>query len=107
MDYRPAPGLSPTDAAAFGGGALVLERRFSLLGGFECRLAHLARLEGPVLEGETWLELPPDGPAENWEAVAVAHHGGRWLLALLSDDNESVFQRSLLLLFEILTPPAR
>jgi len=107
LDYRPAPGLSPTDAAGFGAGALVLERRFSLLGGFECRLAHLARLEGPVLEGETWLELPPDGPAENWEALAVARHEGRALLALLSDDNESVFQRTLLLLYEILTPPGR
>lgn len=102
VDYRPAPGLSPTDAAGFGAGALVLERRFSLLGGFACRLAHLARLEGAVLEGETWLELPPDGPAENWEALALARHGGRGLLALLSDDNGSVFQRSLLLLFEIL-----
>ncbi len=107
LDYRPAPGFSPTDAVGFGAGALVLERRFSLLGGFACRLAHLARFDGPVLEGETWLDLPPDGPAENWEAVAAARHAGRGLLALLSDDNESLFQRSLLLLFESVTQPGR
>lgn len=104
-DYRPAPGLLPTDAAGLpGGGALVLERRFSLFGGFECRLAHVPRFDGPVWEGATWLDLPPDAPAENWEAVGVARVGGRTLVALLSDDNESAWQRSLLALFEVATP---
>jgi len=112
LDYRPAPGLSPTDAAGLpagdaAGGALVLERRFSLLGGFECRLAHLAQAEGPVLEGATWLEMPPDAPAENWEAMALARHGGRTLLVLLSDDNESMFQRTLLLLYALVTTAPR
>jgi hypothetical protein len=38
-------------------------------------------------------------PAENWEAVAVTRLGDQTLVALISDDNESVLQRSLLLLF--------
>jgi hypothetical protein len=106
LDYRPAPGLMPTDAVGLpGGGALVIERRFSLLGGFECRLAHLARLDGPVLEGAGWLETPPDAPAENWEALAVSVRDGRTLVALIADDNQSPFQRSLLLLYAINPPP--
>jgi hypothetical protein len=104
-EYRPASGLVPTDAAALpDGGALVLERRFSLFGGFSARLAHLpaAALRGMApLAGETWLELPPDAPAENWEGVATARHQGRTLVALVSDDNQSPFQRTLLLLYAI------
>ncbi len=104
-EYRPAPDLVPTDAAALpDGGALVLERRFSLFGGFSARLAHLpaAALRGTApLAGEMWLELPPDAPAENWEGVATVQHEGRTLVALVSDDNQSPFQRTLLLLYAI------
>lgn len=104
-EYRPASGLVPTDAAALpDGGALVLERRFTLFGGFSARLAHLppAALRGTApLIGEMWLELPPDAPAENWEGVAATRHEGRTLVALVSDDNQSPFQRTLLLLYAI------
>lgn len=102
-DYLPARGLEPTDIAGLpDGGALVLERQFSLFGGFTARLAHLpaAALRGQApLAAETWLDLPPDAPAENWEGVAVARHAGRLLVALVSDDNQSAFQQSLLLLY--------
>ncbi|MBY0336566.1 MAG: esterase-like activity of phytase family protein [Acetobacteraceae bacterium] len=99
--YRPAAGFSPTDATALGTGALVIERRFSWLGGFEGRLVLVRDLAAPVLEGEAWLDLPPDGPAENWEAASVTRHAGRTLLLLATDDNRSSFQRSLLLLYEV------
>lgn len=104
-DYLPSPGLDPTDIAALpDGGALVLERRFSLFGGFTARLAHLpaAALRGNIpLAAETWLDLPPDALAENWEGVAVARYGGRLLVALVSDDNQSPWQQSLLLLYAV------
>ncbi len=103
--YLPAPGMDPTDAAGLpDGGALVLERRFSIFGGFTGRLAHIpaAALRGTApLSGETWLDLPPDAPAENWEGVAVARHGGRSLVVLVSDDNQNPFQQTLLLLYAI------
>jgi hypothetical protein len=103
--YLPAPGMEPTDAAGLpDGGALVLERRFSIFGGFTCRLAHVsaATLRGDdPLQGETWLDLPPDAPAENWEGVAVARHAGRTLIVLMSDDNQSPFQQTLLLLYAL------
>ncbi|WP_431303348.1 esterase-like activity of phytase family protein [Sediminicoccus sp. BL-A-41-H5] len=103
--YIPAAGMDPTDAAGLpDGGALVLERRFSIFGGFTGRLAHLpaAAPRGvEPLRGETWLDLPPDAPAENWEGVAVARHGGRTLVVLVSDDNQSPFQETLLLLYAL------
>ena len=99
--YRPAPGFSPTDAVALGAGALVLERDFSLFRGFRCRLAYVTDLSRPVLVGETWLDLPPDAPAENWEAVATARTSEGALLALLTDDNESPFQKSLLAIYRL------
>ena len=105
--WQPAPGFHPTDAAILpDGSALVLERRFSLLGGFSARLVMTAHdalrsaREGAVLRGETILMLNDAPlPAENWEAVAVTRLGDQTLVALISDDNESVLQRSLLLLF--------
>ena len=105
--WQPAPGFHPTDAAILPDGrALVLERRFSLLGGFSARLVMTApdalrsAREGAVLRGETILTLNDAPlPSENWEAVAVTRFGDQTLVALISDDNESILQRSLLLLF--------
>ena len=105
--WQPAPGFHPTDAAILPDGrALILERRFSLLGGFSARLVMTAHdalrsaREGAVLRGETILMLDDAPlPSENWEAVAVTRFGDQTLVTLISDDNESVLQRSLLLLF--------
>jgi hypothetical protein len=103
--YLPAEGMDPTDVAALPDGALlVLERRFSILGGFGARLVHVpaATLQGTEpLSGTPWLDLPPDAQAENWEGVAVTRHAGRTLVALLSDDNQSPWQQSLLLLYAL------
>jgi hypothetical protein len=55
-----------------------------------------------VLSGEQILRLDGDPlPAENWEGVAACRHGGRLLVALVADNNDSLLQRSLLLLFEL------
>lgn len=107
--WRPRPDFSPVDAAGLpDGGALVLERRFGLIRGFDARLVRVApatlaaaRPEA-VLGGDEVLRL--DGaplPAENWEGVAAVRHGGRTLVGLVADDNESRWQRSLLLLFAL------
>jgi hypothetical protein len=107
--WQPAPGFHPTDAAILPDGrALVLERRFSLLGGFSARLVMTApdalrsAREGAVLSGEVILTLNDAPlPAENWEGIAVTRYGDETLVALISDDNESILQRSLLLLFAL------
>jgi hypothetical protein len=106
LAYRPGPGLHPVDAAPLpDGGALVLERGFSLLGGFSGRLVRLpaaalaGAAPGAVLEGEEVLRIADPLPSDNFEGVSVFRHGGRLLVAIVSDDNENRLQRSLLLLF--------
>ena len=108
LGYRPEAPMDPCDAAALpDGGALVLERSFSIFGGFRGRLVRLSAqqmagaADGTVLEGEELLRLEPPLPTDNYEAVAVARHAGRTLVALLSDDNQNMLQRSLLLLFAL------
>lgn len=105
LGYRPAPGHRPTDACGLpDGGALVVERRFSLLGGpFSGRLVRLtaADLAAPILAPRELARLEPPLPVDNWEGVGVVRHEGRLLVAVLSDDNENAFQRGLLLLFEL------
>jgi hypothetical protein len=107
--WQPSPGFHPTDAAILpDGSALVLERRFSLLGGFAAKLIRTApdairtAGEGTVLSGEVILTLNDAPlPAENWEGIAVTRYGDETVVALISDDNESILQRNLLLLFAL------
>jgi hypothetical protein len=103
--YRPATGFVPTDAAALpDGGAVLTERRFSWLGGFQGRLVHLpaAMLASPapeaVLEPETLLDAAAL-PTENWEGVSSFPWRGRQLVAVMTDDNEFFLQKGMLLLF--------
>lgn len=109
IGWRAAPGMQPVDAAPLpGGGALVLERGFSLFSGFSARLTRIgaAALEaaraGSVLEGEEILRFEPPLPVDNYEGVSVLRHQGRLLVGVISDDNENRLQRTLLLLFELL-----
>jgi hypothetical protein len=99
--YEPADGFSPTGADALDGVVYLLERRFSLLGGFESRLLALpedeiragSRIEGRELAAFRWGDI-----GENFEAIAARRTAdGRALLYLLADDNFAFFQRSLLL----------
>ncbi|MBL6455421.1 esterase-like activity of phytase family protein [Belnapia sp. T6] len=106
--YGPGEGYDPADCAALpDGGALVLERSFSIFGGFTGRLvrlsaAQLRAAEGDVaLVGDEILTLSGPIPRDNYEGVAVFQHGGRTLVALISDDNENMLQRTLLLLFAL------
>lgn len=104
--YRGSEGFDPVDATALpDGGAFILERKFSLLRGFGGRVVRLSAAQvrgaepGAVLEGEEILSLSSPLPTENYEAIATARCRGRTVLAILSDDNENMLQRSLLLLF--------
>ncbi len=106
--WRSGSGLYPVDAAALpDGGALVLERGFSIFGGFSGRLLRLrpeaiaAARAGIVLDGEEILRIAPPLPVDNFEGVAAVMHGDRVLVAMVSDDNNNPLQRSLVLLFEL------
>ncbi|MDO9711932.1 esterase-like activity of phytase family protein [Paracraurococcus lichenis] len=106
LAYRPTEGFDPADATPLpDGGALVLERSFSLFGGFGGRLvripAEALRKAGPetVLEGEELLRLAAPLPTDNYEGVSAVRVGGRTLVALVSDDNQNLLQKTYLLLF--------
>ena len=105
IDYRVEPGFVPVDAAGLpDGGVLVLERHFSWLGGMMSRIVRLdaAALDTAMLAGEEIARLAPPLLAENFEAIAVAPASeGGLHVALLSDDNYSPFQRTLLLLLRL------
>jgi hypothetical protein len=108
LAWRLGREMYPVDAAPLpDGGVLVLERGFSLFGGFSSRLVRVpgaalaAAGPGTVLEGEEILRFAPPLPLDNFEGASVVEHRGRRLLALVSDDNENRLQRSMLLLFEL------
>ncbi|WP_052389327.1 esterase-like activity of phytase family protein [Belnapia moabensis] len=103
--YRPEDGFDPADVAALPeGGALVLERSFSVFAGFGGRVVRLsaAQLEAGVMQGEEVLRLEAPIPRDNYEGITTFRAGGRTLVALVSDDNENMLQRSLLLLFAVI-----
>lgn len=106
LSYALSEGYAATDAAALGNGdVLVLERRYTMLGGVSARLmrvAHKALTPGAVLQGELVAEFTPPLKIDNMEGMAIAAEpGGGMLLYLISDDNRSALQRTLLMLFRL------
>jgi len=98
-------GYDVTDLAFLpDGDAVLLERRFSLFGGFACRLRRIeaaalkagARVDGPVL-----YESEPSHQVDNMEGLAVHRDGDGIVLSLISDNNFSALQRTLLLEFAL------
>ncbi len=87
------------------GDLLLLERRFTLLGGAAMRLRRIARDKlgqpGP-LDGETLLTLTARNGIDNMEGLDVRQtEAGETLLYLMSDDNFNSAQKTLLLMFRL------
>jgi hypothetical protein len=96
----------PTGAATLPtGDVLVLERRFSWIGGLGSRLSLVraaAIKPGATLSGEEIAVLQTPLLHENFEAVAAVARDGETLVYLLSDDNYNpVLQRTLLAMFAL------
>ncbi|MBD2747718.1 esterase-like activity of phytase family protein [Microvirga sp. BT688] len=86
------------------GDAVLLERRFSLFGGFVCRLRRIeaaAIRAGARVDGDILYESEPSHQVDNMEGLAVHREGGETVLSLISDDNFSTLQRTLLLEFSL------
>ena len=85
---------------------ILLERRFTLLGGLSARLRRipLAAIQpGALLDGIEIAELRPPLTLDNFEGVAVHQlSDGTTRITLLSDDNFSPLQRSLIVQFDLL-----
>ncbi len=105
LRYAVSRRFVPTGADRLDDTIYVLERSFSLLGGFESRIVTLAGpavRPGARLVGQTLAELHPPLVGENFEGIAVRRGpDGRVLLYLVSDDNFFALQRTLLLQFSL------
>jgi len=100
-------GFDVTDLASLpNGDVLVLERRFRWSEGIQMRLRLIPigdLASGSVITGETLLEADGGFAIDNMEGMAVhTTKGGNTIITLVSDDNFSILQRTLLLQFELL-----
>jgi len=107
LHYRAADEFKPTGLAELpgsGGDVLVLERRFTFLSGMGVRIVRVPRptlKSGAHLGGEELAKLQLPLTADNFEGLATAPgEAGTARLYLISDDNYTVLQRTLLLMFE-------
>jgi hypothetical protein len=105
--YRPPAGFDATDAAELPDGrVLVINRRFSPFDGFAAAVTVIdpgAIAPGGVLVGEEIARLAPPLSVDNMEGLAVTQEAGRTIVWLVSDDNFSPLERTLLMKFA-LTP---
>ena len=89
-----------------GGGFVVLERFFSWRQGVAIRLRRLslaAIVPGAVLDGPVLMEADLGYEIDNMEGLGVHRAAnGDIVLTLVSDDNFSVIQRTILLQFTLL-----
>ncbi len=111
LRYRAGRDFKPTGMAqlpantTYSGDVLVLERRFNMIDGPGARITRLRRSAiraGAMLEGEELAILRQPSTVDNFEGIASARgERGETLIYLLSDDNFSFWQRTLLLMFEL------
>ncbi|KLK91994.1 hypothetical protein AA309_16330 [Microvirga vignae] len=99
-------GYDVTDLAFLDtGDAIILERRFSLFGGFGCRLRRVASSAikaGASVDGGTIYESEASHQIDNMEGLAVHHEGREIIVTLISDNNFNAnLQRTLLLEFSL------
>src|SRR5262249_39891591 len=101
-----------TDAALLpGGDVMLLERRFSWSSGLAVRMRRVALGEikpGAVVDGPVLFDVDLGYEIDNMEGLSVHRiAGGETVLTLISDDNFSVVQRTLLLQFTLAEPECK
>ena len=105
--YTLIDGFRPTAAATLPDGDIVLlERTVSLPGGWRVRVVRLrtsSLAPGAVVRAEELARLETPWVTENLEGIAARRGpGGETLLWLISDDNFSTWQHTLLLHFALM-----
>lgn len=110
FSYRPpTPQYSPTDVAELPDGRLILlSRAFVYPFGFSTTVSiidpHAIR-PGAVVSGCEIARFDKPALADNFEGIVVTREGRDTILWIVSDDNQSILQQSLLLKFRL--DPAR
>lgn len=106
LAYEQQPGWKPTDFTLLpGGDVLATERRFSRLGGFTAQLRRIpgaAIAAGALLQGKVIAEFAAPVLTDNFEGLASFRGAdGRIYLLVVSDNNFTPLQRSVLLQFRL------
>ncbi len=107
ISYLQSDGFEPTDISPLPNGDLILlERRYNLLRGAIVRVRRLPATgirPGAHLKGEELAVLKAPFEVDNFEGLAVRQHPtAGTLLYMISDDNYSFLQRTLLLQFHLI-----
>ena len=103
--YTPPAGFRPTDAAALDdANVLLLSRRYAPLSGVAAAIESVpVDIRQMALgRGTPVAMLAPPLSVDNMEGIAVRREGARTAVYIVSDDNFSPLQRTLLLKFELL-----
>lgn len=105
LRFAPPENYSPTDAAALpNGDVLLLMRHYSAFDGVSAKVLHITAAEiaaGTVLKGRELAHLSPPYAVDNMEALDIqVQADGTVRLFMMSDDNFSVRQQTLLLVFD-------
>lgn len=103
--YQVSPDHDVADAAALPDGSLiVIERRFRLPFRFSNRIMLVPAdgiVPGRLAKGRLLAELDAPLIHDNFEGVAVTQEDGATMLWLVSDDNQTMLERSYLLKFRL------
>lgn len=87
------------------GDLLLLERQFSVLGGIRMRIRRIAAdaiRPGATVDGPTLIEADAADQIDNMEGLDIWTDGsGETRMSLISDDNQSFFQRTVYLEFRL------
>ena len=88
------------------GDLLILERQYSLATGILMRIRRIAGADirpGVTVDGPTLIDAGPRDQIDNMEGLDVwTDTAGQTRMSLVSDDNQSFFQRSIYLEFRVL-----
>lgn len=102
LRYNPPEGYSPTDAAELPDGRIVILNRKLGLRGFAAKLVLFEKLPARGrLHGRTIATLARPLIHDNFEGIAARRDGRATVLTIVSDDNNSRFQQTLLLEFRL------
>lgn len=106
--YVPPSGYDPVDMAQLPDGrVLVLNRRFSIPDLFTAKLTLIdprSLQPNHILYGRELATLAPPLIHDNYEALAVAREGKDTIVWIASDDNNEIWEQSLLLKFRLSLP---
>ena len=105
FEYRPPPGFRVTDMSVLPDGrVIVLNRRVGFPTGFSAKITVLEPSifgNRSIAEGTVIATLSAPLLIDNMEGIAVSPDGPDTLIWLISDDNFSAFQRTLLMKFRL------